>query len=108
MDGTLAGFSISGKTGPTQSQTFTYDKDGLIASSGALMLTRNNFGAVAVAKVGKISESISYDSYGEISSDQLSVNEHVLFSAIPAENSFPNCLRMFGLKGKETQRHQLG
>ena len=28
--------------------------------------------------------------------------------AIPAENSFPNCLRMFGLKGKETQRHQLG
>ena len=87
VDGTLAGFSISGKTGPTQSQTFTYDKDGLIASSGALMLTRNNFGAVAEANAGKISESISYDSYGEISSDQLSVNEHALSSETFTRNT---------------------
>ena len=36
------------------------------------------------------------------------VNHLRVRTAIPAENSFPNCLRMFGLKGKETQRHQLG
>lgn len=49
--------------------TFTFDDDSLVTSVGALSFTRDpQHGSVSEVSIGAVSESIGYDTFGEVSS----------------------------------------
>jgi RHS repeat-associated protein len=49
--------------------TFTYDSDGLLASSGALVLTRDiENGSLSSSTAVGVTESVGYDSFGDLAS----------------------------------------
>jgi RHS repeat-associated protein len=51
------------------SVNFNYDKDGLLSRAGDEDLSRNGQGDISGTKIGSITESVSYNSYGEVTED---------------------------------------
>lgn len=51
---------------PATTVTYGYDNDGLVTAAGALAITRDGAGRVLTKTVGRIRETLSYTTYGEL------------------------------------------
>lgn len=81
-DGSLSGVSLTGAKGASIKTAFANDNDGLLVQAGDESLTRNNFGAINGSNLGKLSETLSYDSFGQIVEDKFVWGKKSLFDVI--------------------------
>jgi RHS repeat-associated protein len=70
-DGSVAALSLQNGA----AQAISYDKDGLTVGSGSLSMTRDQNGLVTATNLSSIGENLSYDSFGEMTSDQFFVQK---------------------------------
>jgi RHS repeat-associated protein len=55
-------------------QTLSYDKDGLVVGAGDLAMNHDQNGLVVTSTLQNVNESLSYDSFGQISEDDFSIS----------------------------------
>lgn len=85
---------------------FTYDNDGLITGEGAMSITRNAAaGLITASKLGVVSDSWTYDSFGEPATYTVQASGATIYSAAW---TFDNLSRISALKetvGKTTNSY---
>jgi len=78
-DGTVSAIAVGANSSSMNSVALGYDKDGLLTNAGDEVLTLNNVGSLSVSTLGKISEAVTFDTYGAPLSDIFKSNPtHVI------------------------------
>jgi RHS repeat-associated protein len=97
-DGSLASLGVN-----STSSAILYDKDGLVIKVGDEALTRNGVGAVSASQLGNVSESVSFNTFGEIMSDQFTLTNKnkVAFSSTFTRDSLG---RIIGVQALDHDR----
>ncbi|MDG0816248.1 RHS repeat protein [Bdellovibrio svalbardensis] len=79
VDGTLATIRAAGVDGKSVQVGLSYDLDGLLTGVGTLTMTRNNVGAVSATAMGKVTEGVGFNNYGELISSGFFFDKKPLF-----------------------------
>jgi RHS repeat-associated protein len=74
-DGTLASISVDGGL----TENLAYDRDGLITKVKDISLQRDNVGNISATTLGKVSEAVKFNEFGEIAEDSFVANQKKLF-----------------------------